>query len=350
MKKIAFVIVAVILLSAAAVAAPSNNLVYSSSGQQATFIMPREELDSNYNNSALKYYTFSVSGLTVRADKNCFYDFDLKSVEYKLGHNSFVVVFRYNDGSEKTLDTARLDLRYTVTGDNVTEFTVPVFSGKKLTCDKTNAGEIVFTTKNIGAFTLENYEFSDVNDPAIWYYKYVNKCAALGILSGMGDGSFMPDKTVTRAELAVMIVKSTSHFISYRIDENISFTDVKKGKWYYDYVMKCASVGIIFGKGDGIFAPDAYATREEIAALTARVIKIAGSYNSQSLPVIESTDELTTLYPDSASIAKYAKSDVLLCNKLGIMVGDQNGFRPKASTTRAECARIFCDLKNNILK
>ena len=258
------------------------------------------------------------------------------------------MTFNYNDGTEKKLEKTRLDMRFTLSGNDVTDKSIPVFSGTALTCDSLKAGEMVFYTKILGSFEIKTHEFSDVTDPKTWYYKYVNGCGALGILSGMGDGSFMPQKTVTRAELAVMIVKATSHIISYRIDDKISFSDVQKGKWYYEYIMKCASVGIISGRGDGVFAPNDNATREEIASLTARVIKIAGSYNGNALPTIENTDELATLYPDGASVSKYARADVILCNKLSVMVGDKTGFRPKANTTRAECAKIFFDIKNSL--
>ena len=347
MKKLSLIIVLVLCLSIPVFAA-SNTLDYSSSGESATFFMPADELNKNYNDSAIKYYKFSVAGLTVRADKNCFYDFDLKSVTYKISKNSFNAVFTYNDNSEKTLDTARLDIKYTVTGEGITERSVADFSGEIVTADSVKAGELVFFTKKLGAFKVTEYKFTDVSDPEAWYYKYVNGCAALGILSGMGDGTFMPQKTVTRAELAVMIVKATEHLISYRIADGVSFTDVKKGKWYYDYVMKCASVGIIFGKGDGKFAPNDNATREEIAALTARVIKIAGSFNGAPIPEITDVSTLATLYPDGNAVSKYAKADVILCNKLSVMVGDKQGFRPKANTTRAECAKIFFDIKNSL--
>ncbi len=347
MKKIALALVIMLCISMP-VFAQSNNLIFQTNGNVAAFTMAKEELDANYNNSALKYYTFSVAGLTVRTDKNNFYDFDVKSLTFTATSNSFDAEFEYLDGSKKRIDTARLDMRYTVTGDKITQTSVADFSGETVKCDSAKKGEIVFFTKKFGTFTVKEHQFNDVKDPKQWYYNYVNGCGALGLMSGMGDGNFAPQKTVTRAELAVMIVNATSHLISYRIDEKISFSDVKKGKWYYDYVMKCASVGIIFGKDNGTFAPNDNATREEIAALTARVIKIAGRYNGKDLPAIANADEVKTLYPDGASVSKYAKSDVILCNKLSVMVGDKTGFRPKANTTRAECAKIFFDIKNSL--
>lgn len=348
MKKFIFLIISVMLMTSVAFAG-SNNLTYQTSGKIATFVMTKEELDANYNNSQLKYYTFAVDGLSVRTDKNSFYDFNLKSVTFVITQNSFGVTFMYDDNTIKSLDSTRLDNVYTVTSDILSERSVAVFGDDVVNVDNAKKGEIVFTTRKIGGFHVKEHTFTDVSDPKMWYYKYVNSCAALGILSGMGDGTFAPQKTVTRAELAVMIVKATSHIISFRIDDKISFTDVQKGKWYYDYVMKCASVGIIFGKGDGKFAPNDNATREEIAALTARVIKIAGSFGGKELPQITNVDELKTLYPDGTTVSKYARADVILCNKLSVMVGDKTGFRPKANTTRAECAKIFYDIKKSLI-
>lgn len=348
MKKLIFTIVAVIMLTMPVYAA-SNNLTYSTSATTGTFIMEKAELDANYYNSAVKYYTFTVANLSVRTDKNCFYDFNLKSVEYRLTANSFSVKFNYDGNTNKVLETVPLNIRYTVTGDSVTKISVPEFAGKSLTCESAEDGKIVFNTKSLGEFKIKDYKFSDVTNPKSWYYNYVNSCGALGILNGMGDGSFAPAKTVTRAELASMIVRSTEHIISYRIDEKVKFSDVTNPKkWYYENVMKCASVGIILGRDDGTFAPDDYATRQEIATLVARVIKIAGQFNGGALPAVN-VSELATLYPDGKNVSKFAKESVILCNKLGIMQGDKSGaFRPADNTTRAECAKIFYVVKNSL--
>ncbi len=350
MKKRIFALLTafVMLICALPAFAAGNNIVMSSDAESITFTFSAEELNKYYFDSNIKYYTFSVPSLTVRADKNNFYDRDLAFVQFSVTKNEFSVSYTYKNGSKKAVDTAPLDIRYTVTGDDITPWSVAVFGGETVTCDKTAEKEIVFTTNKLGKFSVKNYEFSDVKEPKMWYYKHVNTCAALGILSGMGDGSFMPGNTVTRAELCVMIVRSTSDIISYRIDESIKFDDVKAGKWYYDAIMKCATMGIVFGKTDTEFAPNEPATREQIAALVSRVVRIAGSYGGKALPDVNDTSALTSLYPDHADISNYAKKDVLLCNRLSIMVGDSDGFRPKANTTRAECAVIFRSVKNSL--
>ena len=328
--------------------AAGNNIVMSSDAGSITYTLSAQQLDGYYFDSNIKYYTFSIPSLTVRADKNNFYDRGLAFVEFSLKPNEFCVKYHYNDGSEKVLEKALIPVRYTVTGEGITPYSVALFGEDITTCDKTAEGEIVFTTDKLGAFSVKNYEFTDVNDPKMWYYKHVNTCAALGILSGMGGGSFMPASTVTRAELCVMIVRSTSDVISYRTDESIVFDDVKKGKWYYDAITKCATMGIVFGVTANEFRPNEPATREQIAALVSRVIAIAGSYGGNPLPDVSDHSQLETLYPDHADISNYAKGNVLLCNQLSVMVGDSEGFRPKSNTTRAECAVIFRAVKNSL--
>lgn len=350
MKKTVFALItaAVMLISALPAFAAGNNIVMSSDADAMTFTLTGEQLDGYYTDSTVKYYTFSVANLTVRADKNNFYDRGLELIRFELAKNSFKVTFVYKDGSEKLQDTLPLDIRYTVSGEHVTPYSVAVFGNSTVTCDSVQAGRMVFTTDMTGGFSVKDYEFSDVKDPKQWYYKYVNSCAALGILSGMGNGTFMPQNTVTRAELCVMIVRSTKDIISYRMDDSIAFSDVKAGKWYYEAITKCATMGIVFGKTETEFAPNEPATREQIAAVVARVVAIAGMYGGELLPDVSDTSQLAAIYPDHADISNYAKGNVLLCNKLGIMVGDAAGFRPKSNTTRAECAVIFHSLKNSL--
>ncbi len=350
MKKFALVLVLIICLTMPnfTASAAGNNLEFHSNSSIATFTMTRGELDGHYYNSRIKYYTFSVPGLSVRADKNNFYDFDVKYLTFTIAPSSFTAEFTYKNGTKRKIATANLEMRYTVTSKSVNGLSVADFSGNVVTHDSVESGKMVFFTKKLGSFSIKTFEFSDANNKNIWYYSYVNGSGAKGIMSGMGDGTFAPEQKVTRAQLAAMIVKATDHLISYRMYDDVSFDDVKKGSWYHDYVIKCASVGIFLGKGNGKFAPNDHATRQEIAALAARIIRIAGSFNGKAIPSISSTKELSKLYKDAKQVADYAKKDVILCNKLSVMIGDERGFRPKDNITRAECAKIFYRLKNSL--
>ena len=94
----------------------------------------------------------------------------------------------------------------------------------------------------------------------------------LGVMIGNDDGSFAPDRDVTRAEMAVLITR-----ILYGNNMNVdqfknmnTFTDVPD--WAEGFVNLCASLDIIAGRGNGIFDPDATVTTAEAALMLSRAL------------------------------------------------------------------------------
>ena len=94
----------------------------------------------------------------------------------------------------------------------------------------------------------------------------------IGVMVGNDDGSFAPDRVVTRAEMAVIITR-----VLYGNNLNVeqfkglnTFTDVPD--WAEGYVNLCASLDIIAGRGNGIFDPDATVTTAEAALMLSRVL------------------------------------------------------------------------------
>ncbi|MFI3115067.1 MAG: S-layer homology domain-containing protein [Clostridia bacterium] len=98
--------------------------------------------------------------------------------------------------------------------------------------------------------------FSDKED--IVLSDAVDTLVALNIIKGYDDGTFRPEDTVTRAEMAKMIFtiqNGGSDDASAFSDISTSFTDIN-GHWAEGYVKYCQSQGIIAGKSDTIFDPD----------------------------------------------------------------------------------------------
>ncbi|MBQ8605282.1 MAG: S-layer homology domain-containing protein [Clostridia bacterium] len=326
-----------------------NNLQFSAKITGAagiTFNVSAKALKSFYYDSDIRYYTFTFNNLTVRTDKNNFYDFDLKNVGFSLTNNSFAVKYTYKDSTTKTVTETALEMRYTVTG-KFNSHTVAIMNGKTLNCKESLLGKLVFETSDTGKFSTKTFQFTDVKDSKAWYYTYVNQAGAYGIVNGVGDGKFEPSRNIKRSELATLIVEATKHIVTYKTNSSISFTDVPKNAWYHDYVNKCANMGLMKGVGGGRFDPDATATRQEIAVVAANFVKLIGSYNGKALPSINEktlNSELAKLYKDSGSIASWARGAVLTCYKLEIMKGDSGSFFPKRTLTRAEGAKIFNDI------
>ena len=87
--------------------------------------------------------------------------------------------------------------------------------------------------------------FSDVA-PDAWYAEAVNTLGSLGIVAGIGNGQFAPDRAITRAEFTVIAMRFAELDTS---GENI-FTDVSENDWFYDYVVGAIKYGWITGYSD----------------------------------------------------------------------------------------------------
>ena len=109
--------------------------------------------------------------------------------------------------------------------------------------------------------------FDDV-DAGQWYAQAVNTLASLGILEGYGDGVFAPNATITRAEFTAIAMRFTDLWIE---GEDI-FTDVSPSDWFYAAVLGAVEHGWIEGYGGGIFAPMATITRAEVTAIANRML------------------------------------------------------------------------------
>lgn len=105
-------------------------------------------------------------------------------------------------------------------------------------------------------------EFEDVPADA-WYAKPVNTLASLGILSGVGDGQFDPDRSITRAEFTVIAMKFAN---TSGGGVNI-FSDVNEDDWFYSAVVDSTQYGWINGYPDGTFRPEATISRAEVTVI-----------------------------------------------------------------------------------
>ena len=96
----------------------------------------------------------------------------------------------------------------------------------------------------------------------------VDTLVSLGIVEGFEDGSFQPNGTVTRAQMAKMIyvLRTGKSDASAYNDDKTSFTDIGS-HWARGYIKYCQSLGIIAGKSSTIFAPNATVTAQEAAKM-----------------------------------------------------------------------------------
>ena len=108
--------------------------------------------------------------------------------------------------------------------------------------------------------------FGDV-DGSHWAYQQIQYLAGHGILHGYPDGSFAPDRNMTRAELAAVLTRF------YDLPNGASsFNDIS-GNWSEEYINKAAAAGWVNGYPDGTFRPDNDETRAEFCTMVNHMLK-----------------------------------------------------------------------------
>lgn len=95
--------------------------------------------------------------------------------------------------------------------------------------------------------------FSDISESNP-YYEALRELKAKNLVAGYGDGSFQPERTVTRAEATTFILRIINASASDQIA--VSFPDVSKQSWYAKFVSKAYQDGFVKGYPDGLFRPD----------------------------------------------------------------------------------------------
>ena len=109
--------------------------------------------------------------------------------------------------------------------------------------------------------------FDDV-DGGAWYAEAVHTLASLGILNGVGDGRYEPERAITRAEFTAIAMR----FAKAPAIGEVRFTDVRESDWFYADVAGAVQYGWIEGYGDGTFRPGSSITRAEVTAIVNRML------------------------------------------------------------------------------
>ena len=122
----------------------------------------------------------------------------------------------------------------------------------------------------VGAYIVE---FSDTAEH--WAKKYIGTLAGMKILDGMGENQFQPEGSLTRAQFVAMLAKMTDH-TDVSLSKAAGFTDVTAEDWYYGYVNWGYENGIVNGMGDGTFAPNSSITREQMAVMLCNYARSIG--------------------------------------------------------------------------
>ncbi|MEN1759668.1 S-layer homology domain-containing protein [Anoxynatronum sibiricum] len=131
--------------------------------------------------------------------------------------------------------------------------------------------------------------FTDITPTFAYATTAIEGLVNKGVVSGMGDGRFAPAENLTRAQIATIMVKALGHeTAAYRG----GFSDVKESDWFASHVQAAVEAGIFSGYPDGTFKPDRVISRQELAVVTGKAAVETGVVEQQRMAkfVMEKSD------------------------------------------------------------
>ena len=196
-------------------------------------------------------------------------------------------------------------------------------------------------------FTVEKVEkyttpFNDLGEK-YKYDSYINEITAREVVVGFEDGSFKPDKELTRAEMATIF---TRMFSVPKTRSASCFEDVPENHWAKEYIMALVDKGVFMK--DTNFNPDFVITREQLVAMTFRMLSDMGKIEPQEAEMDFSK------YKDLDKVSDYAKVayKALTKDNYHLLVelvdhefmdtaDDELFWYPQQAVTRLECCEFL---------
>ncbi len=247
-----------------------------------------------------------------------------------------------------------------VISGNVINVTVPLGAGAALPTDPeavqitttdpkatvsdlatTDGSKWTFTVTALDGKTKANYTvnvelgdwanpFTDVPENA-WYYDYVKYAVQNDLMNGVGDGKFDPQGKVTRAMFVTLLYRLDG---SPEVNDENPFTDVPEGKWFTDAVIWASTNRIVSGYGGGLYGPNDYITREQMATMLRNYSDYKGYDTTKTADI--------TGYADYDTVSSWAVSAFGWSVAEGIVQGKTaDKLMPKDNATRAEAATLL---------
>jgi hypothetical protein len=169
--------------------------------------------------------------------------------------------------------------------------------------------------------------FKDIDQASAWARDLIVTAQKLGLMAGDKAGTFRPRDTVTRQEVAAILV-NTLKLKTPDVTQS-SFSDVTASDWGMKQIEAVAKAGLMVGDKGGTFRPHDPVTREEMATI---LVHAAGGTAGKG-------DNLKIA--DKDDVSDWAKGYVQAAMEMGLMAGDGTNFHPKDHAERQEVAAML---------
>ena len=164
--------------------------------------------------------------------------------------------------------------------------------------------------------------------------KAIEALASRGIISGKGENKFDPDATMTRAEFAAIVVNS----LGLELQKIDTFTDVPQNKWYSGFVGTANAYGIVSGRSANTFDPDGTITKQEAAAMVVNAAKLCGLDTAMTA---SEAQNILSQFPDYTKSAAWARTFLGFCYDQDILSQEDLTIEPTKAVKRCEIAEML---------
>ena len=227
----------------------------------------------------------------------------------------------YELESLTVLDSRGSEIALTAQGDGKYTFTMP---SRKVTVQ--------------ASFAPVSLPFTDVAED-VWYEEAVRYAYTHGIMEGTSDTTFVPGKSLTRAE-AVQVLYNLEG--QPTVSESTTFPDLVY-QWYKPAISWAESTGVVDGYEDGTFRPGQPVTREEFA----QMLYDYAAYKGYDLTA---EGDLSS-FPDGDQVQKWALPAMTWANGNALINGHDDGtLEPGGTTIRAQAASILMRFDQNVVE
>ncbi|MCR4431500.1 MAG: S-layer homology domain-containing protein [Tepidanaerobacteraceae bacterium] len=170
-----------------------------------------------------------------------------------------------------------------------------------------------------------------------WAKNDVELLAARYLVGGLPDGSFAPDRAITRAEFAALLANALTFAGQGEQKEAVkNFTDVPADVWYAGAVKNVAAAGLISGYPDGTFGPEKNISREEAAVMVVRLLQ------RLQVQVPPAPESVLASYKDAGEAGVWARANLAAAVGSGLLRGSsEERLDPAGRLTRAQAAALL---------
>ena len=178
--------------------------------------------------------------------------------------------------------------------------------------------------------------FTDITAAYAFAEEAIADMVNRGVISGVGNNLFAPGDSLTRAQIATIMVKSLG---IEPTPYQGGFADVAAGDWFAPYVQAAADVGLFSGYPDGTFKPNQVINRQEIAVVAGKAAVETGKVEKERMAkfVMEKSD-----YADKDAVASWAGNQVAWLEAQGVFEGvAAASFEPVKVVNRAEAVVVI---------